>query len=61
MVLKGAKGVVLLGGVALLKKVCHWRWALRSQARPKLFSLFLLTVDRGAELSATSPAPCLPP
>lgn len=58
-----AYGVVLferIRHVALLEEVCHWKWALRfskAQARANGF-LFLLPSDR--ELSATSPAPCLP-
>ena len=41
--------MVLLGGVALLKEVCF-----------SLFFFFLVPVDQGVELSAPSPAPCLP-
>jgi hypothetical protein len=49
--------------VALLEEVCHWDWALRFQKlKPGLEvqSLFLLPVDQDVELSAPSPAPCLP-
>ena len=53
--------------VALLENVCHCGCgsdALRSPVL-KLHSVwytvhFLFTVDRGVELSAPSPAPCLP-
>jgi hypothetical protein len=49
--------------MSLLEEVCHWKCALRFQ-RPKpnpvALSLFLLTADLNVELSATSPAPCLP-
>ena len=51
-----------LGGVALVEEVCHWGWALVFQKHmPSPESLSLpAPVDPDAELSATSPAPCLP-
>jgi hypothetical protein len=49
--------------VALLEEVCHWGWALRfqmlNQASPGGV-LFLLSLDPDVDLSATSPAPCMP-
>jgi hypothetical protein len=43
-------------GVALLKEVCHWGWALRIQGPESglvALSLFLLPVDLDIELLAT--------
>lgn len=40
--------VVLLGGVALLKKVCHW--VSKAQARPRV-SFLLLPAKPDVELS----------
>lgn len=53
----------LLGDMALLKEVCHWQWALRFQKfkpGPVAHSFFLGPANPDIELSATSPAPCLP-
>ena len=52
-----------LGGMALLEEVLYLGWALRFQnpmPGPVSLSLFLLPVDQDKELSATSPAPCVP-
>ena len=49
----GPQGAALLGGVALSKSITS-RQTLRFQ------SLFLLPEDPDVELSAPSPAPCLP-
>ena len=49
-------------GVALLKVVCHWGWALGFQKlKPgPAISLFLLSAHPDIELSANFPAPCVP-
>ena len=48
--------------MALLKEVCHWGVGFRVskvQVYPSV-SLFLLPMNSDVELSAISPAPCLP-
>jgi hypothetical protein len=59
----GHQELALPGGVALLDEVCHCRWALEFQT-PKpdtvSFAPSLLPADLDAELTTTSPAPCLP-
>lgn len=53
----------LLGAGVMLKKVCPWEWALRSQklkSGPVTHSPFLLPADADIELSAPSLALCLP-
>ena len=57
--------MALLGGMALLEEVCDSMEAgfevLYAQAIPSLaHSLLLLPADQDVELSAPSPAPCLP-
>lgn len=63
----GHQGVALLGGLALLEEVCHWvggggegAWGFKCTKPSISLSLFLLSADLDVELSATSPAPCLP-
>lgn len=57
----GPCGLVRVG-VALLEKVCHWEWALKSQMLkpgPVSHSLFLLPANPDVEFLATMPA-CWP-
>ena len=52
-----------IGGVALLEEVCHCGGleVLYAQAKARAaHSLLLLPADQDVELSAPSPAPCLP-
>jgi hypothetical protein len=50
-----------LGGVALLEEVCHCEWVLKFQTPTHArTSLFQLSADENVEISATTPAPCLP-
>lgn len=58
----GPRGVVLLGGVAMVGEVCHWGSTLRFQMlMPDPAPLSLpVPLDLDVELSVTSLAPCLP-
>ena len=47
-------------GVVLLKKVCHCEAETGALRFQKLKAVFPMPVDPDVELSATSPAPCLP-
>ena len=56
---------VLLGGKALLEEECHCGVGVgfeiyHAQTMPSEAHLSLLPIDQDVELSAPSPAPCLP-
>lgn len=63
-----AIGVAQLGGVALLEQVCHcggsslrsYMLKLCTQAQCETHSSLLGALDPDVDLSAPSPAPCLP-
>ena len=52
----------LLGGVALLEKVCHWwvNYEVSEGQAGLVHCFFLLPANLDVEFSATSPAPCRP-
>ena len=66
----GPWGVALLGGVALLEEVCHcglgllvlklWPVCVTVSSWPPVEDSLWLPSDQDVELSAPSPAPCLP-
>lgn len=54
-------GVAFVGlGVAFLEKVCLWGAGAGALRLQKLKAVFPMPVDPEVEISATSPAPCLP-
>ena len=55
--------MALVGGVALLDEVCHYRGGLEVSYAPAIPSVahspLLLSIEQNVELSALSPAPSL--